>query len=46
MTVGAVLAVSGSSASTAVGTGGSATTYAPSVPACSLTVKFALTGGI
>jgi uncharacterized protein YggE len=45
MTVGAVLAVSGAATSTAVG-GGNAFSLSPSVPACSLTVKFALTGGI
>jgi len=46
LTVGSVLAVSGSAASTATSAGGSAFSSAATVPACSLTVKFALTGGI
>jgi hypothetical protein len=46
MTVGQVLAVSGLTATAGAGVGGSAYSYTPSAPACSLTVKFALTGGI
>jgi hypothetical protein len=46
MTAGAVLAVSGASTSAAIGAGGSAFSQYVSTPACSLTVKFALTGGI
>ncbi len=46
MTVGAVLAVSGATSTSAAGVGGSAYTSVVSQPVCSLTVKFALAGGI
>jgi hypothetical protein len=46
MTVGQVLAISGFTATAGTGVGGNAYAYAPSAPACSLIVKFALTGGI
>jgi uncharacterized protein YggE len=45
-TVGSVLAVSGSASSTATSAGGSAFVNSATVPACTLTVKFALQGGI
>lgn len=46
LTVGQILAVSGFTANAGTGVGGNAFTYAPSSPACTLTVKFALAGGI
>jgi uncharacterized protein YggE len=46
LTVGSVLAVSGATASTATSAGSSAFSSSVSQPVCSVTVKFALTGGI
>ena len=46
MTVGSVLAVSGAASASGAGVGGNAFTLITSQPVCSLTVKFALAGGI
>ena len=45
MTIGAVLAVSGGTTTTATGAGTNVVTSVVSQPVCSLTVKFALAGG-
>ena len=46
MTVGSVLAVSGATVSAATSIGGNAFAQGAATPVCSLTVKFALAGGI